>query len=146
MNDLEWRRALRRLNAPHAPQRDLWPDIATRIATADAGMRGPARSWHRALPAIAAGVVLALGALGAFHATAPTAPNTPALHAALRPDKTQAPNGDPRLLAGAIVLDAAHAELEQALQLHPDSPLLANLLQRTQERRARLNHYGMRAG
>ena len=70
----------------------------------------------------------------------------PFLPHALRAVKTRAPNDDPRLLAAAIVLDSAHAELQQAIAQHPDSPFLADLLNRTQARRDKLDHFGASAG
>jgi hypothetical protein len=68
------------------------------------------------------------------------------MRALLRAVKTRAPNDDPRLLAAAIVLDSAHAELQQALAQHPDSPFLVDLLNRTQARRDKLDHFGANAG
>jgi hypothetical protein len=61
-------------------------------------------------------------------------------------DFTRAPGGDPRLVGAAVVLDSAHAELEQALEQRPDAVFLVSLLNRTNARRMKLEHYGVRAG
>lgn len=147
MTDLELRQRLRQLRDARDPARDLWPAIAVRLQPAPAATRHVRR---RRAPALAAAALLLL-ALGVGALLRPW-------HAALDPGlagatptplhrtPTRAPHGDPRLLAGAIVLDTAHAQLEQALAAQPDSALLNDLLKRTQARRARLAQHAGQAG
>ncbi|NCT68200.1 MAG: hypothetical protein GXC76_11265 [Rhodanobacteraceae bacterium] len=153
MSEFEFQRRLRGLNVPQPPQADLWPAIAARIGAEAARPAAPRRrAW---LPlAAAAGLLLAVTAgtvtlglheqraaapLADTHALLPTA-----LHASR--DATRAPDGDPRLLGAAIVLDAAQTELEQALEERPDAVFLVNLLNRTHARRMKLEQLGVRAG
>ena len=149
MNDFEIQRDLRQMNAPHAPQSDLWPAIATRIA---AGGQTAHRRW---LPlAAAAGLLLAVAGtlmFGVHESTAPLATTqtdvgtTQKLRLSPR-DFARAPGGDPRLVGASVVLDAAHAELEQALDQRPDAVFLVSLLNRTNAQRMKLEHFGARAG
>jgi hypothetical protein len=156
MNDFEIQRNLRTMNAPRPPQSDLWPGIAARIEQVQAQPLAPTpRRW---LPfAAAAGLLLATAtgfALfglqhrsddGSFASSTPSSmpsrisPNT--TH-----DFARAPGGDPRLVGAAVVLDSAHAELEQALEQRPDAVFLVSLLNRTNARRMKLEHYGASAG
>jgi len=147
MNDFEIHRDLRRMNAPREPQRDLWTGIATRIEAAPVAASRSLR-WRRPAFAAAAGLVLAFTAFSTWRMQSPPSPSFAAedARAMLRAVKTRAPNDDPRLLAAAIVLDSAHAELQQALAQHPDSPFLVDLLNRTQARRDKLDHFGASAG
>jgi hypothetical protein len=158
MTDFEVQHRLREMNVPRPPQSDLWPAIAARIAEAPARTRVIRRraAW---LP-IAAAAALLLAIAGTFsiallqhHSTLqgtttsmaipgrplPVSPNDVAAFA-------NAPNGDPRLISAAVVLDAAHAELEQALDQRPDAVFLVSLLNRTRARRADLDHFGASAG
>lgn len=147
MNDFEIQRDLRRMNTPREPQRDLWAGIATRIeATPMVVARAP--RWRKPAFAAAAGIVLAVAGLATLRMQTPATPSFAAedARALLRAVKTRAPNDDPRLLAAAIVLDSAHAELQQALAQHPDSPFLVDLLNHTQARREKLDHFGASAG
>ncbi|MGN6518619.1 MAG: hypothetical protein ACTHK2_04250 [Dokdonella sp.] len=158
MTDFEIQRGLRQMNTPRMPQADLWPGIAARIAAADAApVSAPARR-RRWLPfAAAAGVLLAIaGAFTAYTleqqraADAFIAGTASPLPVRVSPrdahDLSRAPGGDPRLLGAAVVLDAAHAELEQALDQRPDAVFLVSLLNRTNARRMKLEHFGARAG
>lgn len=155
MTDLEIQRRLRAMNAPREPATDLWAGIAARIAIEDGAAKSPAR--RRWLPfALAAGTLLAVSGatvLGLrMHVATGLAQQTIPLHKPVRItpaqalDAAQAPGGDPRLAGAAIVLDAAHAELEQALEQRPDAVFLVSLLNRTNARRMKLEHYGVRAG
>ena len=153
MNDFETQRGLRQMNTPRMPQVDLWPGIAARIATAETQ---PRRSAHRNwLPlAAAASVLIALGAGIAVLRTPDDAalsanrsmPMPSRVSPADARDFARAPDGDPRLVGAAVVLDSAHAELEQALEQRPDAVFLVSLLNRTNARRMKLEHYGARAG
>lgn len=147
MNDFEIQRRLRGLDTPRTPAADLWPGIAGRIATQPARAR---RGW---LPfAAAAAVLAAVGAGGVLlalqrQAAAPVAATAPTLRMPhdLR-DLARAPAGDPRLVGAAVVLDAAHSELEQALGQRPDAVFLVSLLNRTNAQRMKLDHFGASAG
>jgi hypothetical protein len=154
MNDFEVQRRLRQLNAPLEPRNDLWAGIAQRIGSEAAAPRHSAR-W---LPlAAAAGLLVAVSAATLLlglrpsigfrptadtHAVGPDARLSP--HAMRVGART--PGGDPRLLGAAVVLDAAHAELEQALEQRPDAVFLVSLLNRTNMQRLKLDHVGANAG
>lgn len=158
MTDFEIQRGLRQMNTPRMPQADLWPGIAARIAAADAAAApAPARRRHWLPFAAAAGVLLAIaGGFTAYTlqqqraADAFVAGTASPLPVRVSPrdahDLSRAPGGDPRLLGAAVVLDAAHAELEQALDQRPDAVFLVSLLNRTNARRMKLEHFGARAG
>lgn len=156
MTDFEIQRGLRAMNAPREPATDLWAGIAARIAAEDGATHLPRRRSHWLPFALAAGTLLAVtGAtlLGLqMHAASDLAQQTVPLQkpARITPaqalDSTRAPDGDPRLAGAAVVLDAAHAELEQALEQQPDAVFLVSLLNRTNARRMKLEHYGARAG
>ena len=158
MTDFELQRRLRELIAPRTPQSDLWPVIAARIATAPARVQTGRRrrAW---LPIAAAAAVLfaiagALSiALRQHDAMTDNSMTTNAIPPRGSPPSphdvatfANAPNGDPRLIGAAAVLDAAHAELEQALDQRPDAVFLVSLLNRTRARRTQLDHFGASAG
>jgi len=154
MTDFEIQRQLRELNAPRMPQKDLWPGIATRIA-AEAAL--PATRRRRPIwpLAIAAAMLLAIGGSLVLLGQRPH-DDVPAVAATTSPgsrvsprdalDAARMPSGDPRLVGAAVVLDTAHAELEQALEQRPDAVFLVSLLNRTNARRMKLDHFGANAG
>ena len=154
MTDFEIQRRLRELNTPRLPQTDLWTVIATRISVREPIPVAQRRS--RWLPlAVAASLLLAFAAgilvLGMRQQNLTQDQNVVTTDAnALSPrdaqDFARAPAGDPRLIGAAVVLDAAHAELEQALAQRPDAVFLVSLLNRTNARRMKLDHYGASAG
>ncbi|HEY6940765.1 hypothetical protein [Dokdonella sp.] len=157
MNEFEIQRGLRQMNTPRVPQADLWSGIAARIAADAAAARAPARRRRWFPFAAAAGMLLAVGggitayALHQQRVAAEFIASTGGpLPVRVSPrdarDVSRAPGGDPRLLGAAVVLDAAHAELEQALEQRPDAVFLVSLLNRTNARRMKLEHYGARAG
>jgi hypothetical protein len=53
---------------------------------------------------------------------------------------------DPRLAGANIVIDAAHSELQQALEQHPDAVFLVSLLNRTNAQRMKIEQLGAKAG
>lgn len=158
MTDFELQRRLRELDAPRPPGNDLWPAIALRMGAESAT---PRRLHRRAagLPlAAAAALLIALGGvlyvarqppLTTAHRTQATAVAA-ARATSLSPGDVEAfaraHDTDPRLAGATVVLDAAHAELEQALEQRPDAAFLVGLLARTHARRLKLEHYGVRAG
>lgn len=146
MNEFDTLRRLRELNAPRTPQTDLWPAIAERIATAP-----PRRAAWLPVAAAAAVVLAVAGSLyvglqpqltvertGSDLATLPRVSPSAAIAAASA--------SDPRLAGAGVVLDAAQAELEQALEQRPDAAFLVGLLSRTNAQRVKLEHYGASAG
>jgi hypothetical protein len=167
MNDFEIQRRLRELNAPRAPQNDLWSGIAERIAAEEAVARSAQRRRNWLPLAAAASLLVAvvtgsvmLGMRGAGQDIALQAANEPSINDSASSISAQklrefargtreysrAPGGDPRLVGAAVVLDAAHAELEQALEQRPDAVFLVSLLNRTNARRMKLDHFGANAG
>ncbi len=152
MTDFEIQRRLREMNAPREPQDDLWAGIATRIAAEAA----PASRRHWLPLAAAAALLLAVVGstlvLGLHPSQLQDVASIDAAKPAPRvsPRDAQAfgraPGGDPRLVGAAVVLDAAHAELQQALEQRPDAVFLVSLLNRTNARRMKLDHYGASAG
>lgn len=159
MTDFEIQRRLREMNAPRPPQIDLWPAIEKRIADEERPAAAPRRA--RWLPlAAAAGLLLAVvaGTLVVGLRQQDAAPETALRDARsferelprVSPDdadlRLRAPGGDPRLAGAGVVLDAAQAELEQALAQHPDATFLVGMLNRTNARRMKLEHYGANAG
>lgn len=157
MTDFEIQRRLRAMNAPRPPGRDLWPAIAARIETAPqaSASRSERRRWLP-LAAAAAAVFVVAGSILTFalrerapassyfgYATATRVERiTPqeAREQALRTGQ------DPRLAGANIVIDAAHSELQQALEQHPDAVFLVSLLNRTNAQRMKLEQLGANAG
>lgn len=149
MTDFEIQRRLRELNAPREPQVDLWPDIATRIESTAA--MPTARRWNR-LPLAAAAALLMAVVTGTIvigvrqHQAEDSAVAANLASPLAKRALERAPGGDPRLASAAIVLDTAHAELQQALEQRPDAVFLVSLLNRTNARRMKLEQFGASAG
>jgi hypothetical protein len=153
MNDFEIQRGLRQMNVSRAPRSDLWPAIASRLANTEQATVAP-RRW---LPFAAAAALLLATIAGTLllGVRAPQAPLATTGDADSAPTRisprdaralARAPGGDPRLVGASVVLDAAHAELEQALDRRPDAVFLVSLLNRTNAQRMKLERYGARAG
>lgn len=138
-NELELRRALRGLAAPRTPDTDLWPAIAARLEAKTTPVRP--RRWLPLALAASAAVATAASAIAlvGLRGFAPSAgpAQSAVTHAQPLPDR-----GDPRLAAATVVLDAAQAELEQALSQDPESRLLNDLLARTARQRRNLDRWG----
>lgn len=157
MNDFEIQRRLRDLRTPREPQRDLFPQIARRIA---AGRDMPAaavprrRRWFPLATAAALAVTISAGifALGlqqqvrseADIAAMPTP--MPPVREQIERARELARDGDPRLAGAEVVLDAASIELEQAIQQQPDAVFLVGLINRTHAQRRKLARLGVDAG
>jgi hypothetical protein len=158
MTDFELQRRLRELIAPRPPQGDLWPAIAARIATAPVRVQtGRRRSAWLPIAAAAALLFAIAGTLSIALRQHDAMPDNTMMANAIPPRGlpvsphdvatfANAPNGDPRLIGAAAVLDAAHAELEQALDQRPDAVFLVSLLNRTRARRTHLDQFGAGAG
>ena len=133
--EFQWRSQMRQLGGSVEPVHDLWPAIAAQIAT-----RPTARQQRLQVAfAIAATLVIALGAgfvaqrgnwqdLSAASRVAATAPTA----------MDWAQPRDIKLAAAARDLDEASAQLQQALEQHPDAVFLVGLLNRANGQRMRL--------
>ena len=157
MTEFEMQRKLRAMNAPREPDRDLWPSIAARIALSSetAAPRATRRRW---IPlAAAASTVFAIAGGLTFFALRDRIDTTTNDDYAMttrieRISPSQAreqalrSGEDPRLAGPNIVLDAAHSELQQALEQHPDAVFLVSLLNRTNAQRMKLEQFGAKAG
>lgn len=148
-HDFQWRCQLRDLSGPVQPQRELWLDIAARIAAEPAPQAAPRRRWGVALAAAAS---VALAVLAAALLQRPSLPEV--AHSAAEADPAaaiamveqqfkQVRTQDPRLAAAAVELDAAADEIRQMLQQQPDAVFLVGLLNRTNERRLKLARMGL---
>ncbi|OOG66287.1 hypothetical protein B0E46_02080 [Rhodanobacter sp. B04] len=147
MNEFEWRRQLRDLHQPLTPQRDLWVAIDAALDATDAARataipeQRPARPLRWLLASGLAASLLLAGALG-WHALR----HAPAAAALASTATTPWKPADPRLAGAAIELDAAHMELQLAIQQAPDSPALQRLLDRTEHQQMQLRQLAGHAG
>lgn len=145
MNDeFQLRSALRTLDVSVQPERDLWPQIGQRLQT-------PQRRRRLAGLAVAASLaILCMVSLLALrvrpHVSNAAVVSTKVVAntrvTATTPDSRTAlswavPN-DPALAAAAHNLDDASAQLQHALEQHPDAVFLVGLLNRTNSQRMRL--------
>jgi hypothetical protein len=154
MNGFEIQRGLRGMNTPRAPGHDLWPAIAARIQSDSATTAPVAR--RRWIPlAAAAGTLLAIVGGIAMHGLrereAPSAyadalPRIERISPSDAREQATRTGEDPRLAGPNLVLDAAHSELQQALEQHPDAVFLVSLLNRTNAQRMKLEQFGAKAG
>ena len=155
MTEFEMQRKLRAMNAPREPERDLWPAIAARIGSSETSAP---RARHRWIPlAAAASTVLAIAGGLAFFAMKGHVDASPSddyamttrierISPAQAREQALRSGEDPRLAGPNIVLDAAHSELQQALEQHPDAVFLVSLLNRTNAQRMKLEQFGAKAG
>ena len=145
-DSLRWR--LRDLRQDTSPQRDLWPDIAERIAMVPQ-VSEPARSRHvrRLAPwAVAASVLLAVGMV--WQNQAPPEPETSLFQreataltreyqgALAQFSGTQAP---PELAPALDALDHSAAQIRSAIDSDPNARFLLDQLRRTYARRLALS-------
>jgi hypothetical protein len=151
MNEFEWRRQLRDLRQPLAPQRDLWASIDAALEDAErthppvvAALREPRTAHHRrwlVAASFAASLLLA-GGIGWRVLQTPTA-RPVASHTKVSGNWKPS---DPRLAGAAIELDAAQMELRLAIKQSPDSPSLQRLLGRAEQQQMQLRHLASQAG
>jgi hypothetical protein len=157
MTEFEIQRNLRAMNAPRMPERDLWPSIAARIEAGESS--APRATRRRWLPlAAAASTVLAIAGSLHFvtlrdHTGAPIESDDYAMATRFQRitpqearDEALRSGQDPRLAGANIVIDAAHSELQQALEQHPDAVFLVSLLNRTNAQRMKIEQLGAKAG
>jgi hypothetical protein len=159
MTEFEIQRNLRAMNAPRLPERDLWPAIAARIESGSESV-APRATRRRWLPlAAAASTVFAIAGALTFFAlrdqgridTSASDDYAMATHVerispAQAREQALRTGQDPRLAGANVVLDAAHSELQQALEQHPDAVFLVSLLNRTNAQRMKLEQFGANAG
>lgn len=148
MNEFEWRRQMRELRQPLAPQRDLWTSIDAALDDAEASRTAtvastPARataSPRRWLigAGLAASLVLAAGIAWHLRQLHTTMPTTTVASVSAPAASTKWKPSDPRLAGAAIELDAARMELQQAIQQSPNSAGLQRILARTEQQQAQL--------
>jgi hypothetical protein len=150
MNEFEWRRQMRELRQPVAPQRDIWasidaaledtgPSYAPAAAPKPTGAKGP-QHWL-----VAAGLAASLLIVGGITWHLRQAPA--AIPVASAPSKsTKWKPSDPRLAGAAIELDAARMELQQAMQQAPGSSGLQRILARTELQQTQLRELAREPG
>jgi hypothetical protein len=138
MNDeFAWRSELRKLGGNEEPQRDLWPQIAARIAVRPATQR-----WRVGL-GLAATLALAFGVASLALRTQPTntipaaATAAPGISPDIAPLAWAVP-ANPALATASRDLDSASVQLQQALEQQPQAVFLVGLLNRTNAQRMRL--------
>ena len=144
MSEFQWRNQMRKLDETVEPARDLWPDIAARIAQHPRA--ASRRDWRRGFTAIAATLVVASAAgLLAYRLDRSRVGSVPAPAAiAAANDATPltaldwAVPADPKLATVAQGLDKASADLQAALEARPDAVFLVSMLNRTNAQRMRL--------
>jgi hypothetical protein len=155
MTEFEIQRDLRAMNAPRNPERDLFPSIAARIAAESGAVAAPVRRRRWIPLAAAAGTLFAIvGGITLFAMQSkPVSPNSgyDVAHVdriSPREAREQALRSgiDPRIAGANVVLDAAHSELQQALEQHPDAVFLVSLLNRTNSQRMKMEQLGANAG
>ena len=161
-HEFEWRKQMRKLGGPLEPARELWPDIAARIAGAPARTTSHRRtaSWLAMAAtlavAVGAGVIAYRGSGNATpDASTQASAHIPAVSPAASTTSTAerqrtaldwAMPADPALAATAQNLDNASAQLQGALEQRPDAVFLVGLLNRTNSQRLRLMRKSPYAG
>ena len=156
MTEFEIQRDLRAMNAPRFPERDLFPSIAARIAAESGAVAATPVRRRRWLPlAAAAGTLFAIVGGITLYTLKSTAVSPDAGYGVARIDRISPREAreqalrsgiDPRIAGANIVIDAAHSELQQALEQHPDAVFLVSLLNRTNSQRMKLEQLGANAG
>ncbi len=136
MNQFQWLAQTRALRTDHLPSRDLWPDIASRLAS----RRHEPQARGR-LPWLAAAATILLG-LGFGYAAlhGPAVPTPLVLNDAGARWKPE----DPRLAGAAIELQAAQAQIRLALQAQPGATYLEHIQRLTRDQQQRLRRYTRR--
>ena len=158
MNEFELRRELREQRSDREPGRDLWPQIARRLQTEASASDELApkrrRNWLPLSAAAAIAVSLSAGIFsmamqGQAVVTSPDFGERPhglSVQNQIERAHELALTVDPRLAGAEIVVDAANAELEEALRQQPDAVYLVGLINRTHAQRRKLARLGLDAG
>lgn len=142
MSEFEWRNGMRKVGGPVQPDRDLWPDIASKISAVAQERRSRFPAF-----AIAAGVLVASGAvLFAWQLQNKPLPqqqtvavNTPAPKRVINNIVDNDEHAPRKVLANASdELNDASASIQQALEQRPDAVFLVNLLNKTNSQRLRV--------
>jgi len=158
MNEFELRRELRGLRTDREPGQDLWKQIAGRLqAEESAGQRPVKKRRHDWLPLSAAAAIAVSLSAGIFSMAMqePAFVASPAsigmsenvsVQNQIERARELATTVDPRLAGAEVVVDAANAELEEALRQQPDAVYLVGLINRTHAQRRKLARLGLDAG
>lgn len=144
---LRWR--LRAMRADVPPSRDLWPDIAARIAEAPQSPILPVETTiqsHRAMPwAMAASALLALGLVWQLGTMKPQPdPLIQREAASLTRDyqgalaELESAGTPPEIAATLTALDHSAAQIRSAIDAQPNARFLLDQLRRTYARRLAL--------
>ena len=132
--EFQWRSQMRQLGGSVEPTRELWPNIAARIA-----IRSTLQNRLQVAFAIAATLVIAFAAgFIAKHGNWQTSSAESRVAATAPTAMDWAQPHDVKLAAAARDLDEASAQLQQALEQHPDAVFLVGLLNRANGQRMRL--------
>jgi len=131
--EFQWRSEMRKLGGGVEPARDLWPNIAAQVAT-----RSTARNRLQVAFAIAATLIIAIGAGLAARRGNWQVPSAVSNMTSAPTAMDWAQPRDAKLAAAARDLDDASAQLQQALEQHPDAVFLVGLLNRANGQRMRL--------
>jgi hypothetical protein len=148
-NEFEWRSGMRKLDERVEPTQDLWPAIAARVGHRARSVPAASRAaWRQRISAIAATLVIASGAglvayrqggNGGIAASIPSAGSVSGVAGNAPPTALDwAMPVDPKLAAVAQDLDKASADLQAALDAHPDAVFLVSMINRTNAQRMRL--------
>ncbi len=158
MSEFELRRALRGLRTDHEPGQDLWPQLAARLQAEDPASHVTAKKQRKAwLPLSAAAAIAVSLSAGifsmaiqgpAFLASPASSDMTADISVQNQIERARelATTVDPRLAGAEVVVDAASAELEDALRQQPDAVYLVGLINRTHAQRRKLARLGLDAG
>jgi hypothetical protein len=144
-NEFEWRNQMRKLGGPLEPVRDLWPDVAARIAM----QRSQRARFSRIGMAIAATLVVAVASglvAQRMQQHRPVVAEDTGGDTIPHPALEWAQPENPVLAAAAQDLDGASAELQQALEQRPEAVFLVGMLNRTNGQRMRLLQQSPYAG
>lgn len=143
---LRWR--LRAMREDTPPSRDLWPDIAARIAEATQSPIQPLETTqsHRAMPwAMAASALLALGLVWQLGTKTPEAePLIQREAASLTRDyqsalaELESAGTPPEIAATLTTLDRSAEQIRSAIDADPNARFLLDQLRRTYARRLAL--------
>ncbi|WP_454829305.1 hypothetical protein [Pseudoxanthomonas wuyuanensis] len=143
---LRWRLRAMRKDTP--PSRDLWPDIAARIAEVPQSPIQPVETTqsHRAMPwAMVASALLALGLVWQLGTTKPDAePLIQREAASLTRDyqgalaELESAGTPPEIAPALAALDHSAAQIRNAIDAEPNARFLLDQLRRTYARRLAL--------